>query len=66
MIACVFSDATSPRLGLNSFLYPQRSSNIPPDELAVVVLVGRGEFFKREWNYLHNFPEVYYINVSKI
>jgi hypothetical protein len=63
VLACVFSDATSPKLGLHSFVIPQRRSCVPAHELSVIVFIGAQEFLWREWTYLQNFPHVYYFIV---
>lgn len=42
---------------------PLRASNLLPEELRAIVFVGPENYFRREWDTLANFPEVYILNV---
>ncbi|KAJ8022954.1 Calcium-activated potassium channel slo-1 [Holothuria leucospilota] len=59
VVVCVFGDAASPIIGLRNFVMPLRASNFHKEELKKIVLLGRVEYFRREWEALKNFPDVF-------
>uniref|UniRef100_UPI0037E7AB21 calcium-activated potassium channel subunit alpha-1a-like n=1 Tax=Semicossyphus pulcher TaxID=241346 RepID=UPI0037E7AB21 len=58
VVVCIFGDAKSALIGLRNFVMPLRASNFHYHELKHIVFVGSLEYFKREWETLHNFPKV--------
>lgn len=64
VVVCVFGDANSPIIGLRNFVMPLRASNFHKEELKKIVFIGRLEYFRREWEALKNFPNVYILHVS--
>ncbi|XP_008312725.1 calcium-activated potassium channel subunit alpha-1 isoform X7 [Cynoglossus semilaevis] len=58
VVVCIFGDVKSALIGLRNFVMPLRASNFHYHELKHIVFVGSLEYFKREWETLHNFPKV--------
>ena len=58
IVVCVFAESDGPLLGLRTFCIPLRASNLQPSELKKIVFVGDGDYLKREWEQLCNFPEI--------
>ena len=55
---CVFAESDGPLLGLRTFCIPLRASNLQPTELKKIVFVGDGDYLRREWEQLCNFPAI--------
>ncbi|XP_071828817.1 calcium-activated potassium channel subunit alpha-1-like isoform X36 [Apostichopus japonicus] len=66
VVVCVFGDANSPIIGLRNFVMPLRASNFHKEELKKIVFIGRLEYFRREWEALKNFPNVYILHGSPL
>ncbi|KAJ0016230.1 hypothetical protein NQD34_014520 [Periophthalmus magnuspinnatus] len=58
VVVCIFGDAKSALIGVRNFVMPLRASNFHYHELKHIVFVGSLEYFRREWDTLHNFPKV--------
>lgn len=65
VVVCIFGDVKSALIGLRNFVMPLRASNFHYHELKHIVFVGSLEYFKREWETLHNFPKVSILPVSE-
>lgn len=58
VVVCIFGDQKSALIGLRNFVMPLRASNFHYHELKHIVFVGSLDYFKREWETLHNFPKI--------
>jgi len=58
VVVLALSTTDSPMLELRQFVLPLRASNNNPYSLKKVVILGNGEFLKREWKSLANFPDI--------
>ncbi|PAA68277.1 hypothetical protein BOX15_Mlig031175g1 [Macrostomum lignano] len=58
IVVCLFADASSPLIGLRSFVMPLRASNFHYGELRHVIFVGNTDYMRREWKTLMNFPKL--------
>ncbi|XP_064622887.1 calcium-activated potassium channel slo-1-like isoform X8 [Lineus longissimus] len=58
VVVCLFADPHSPLIGLRNLVMPLRASNFHFHELKHVVIVGNGEYIRREWKTLQNFPKI--------
>lgn len=62
VVLCCFSgvaDSGASCAGLGNFVMPLRASNLHWEELRTIVIVGEGEFLRKEWPSVCNFPKVY-------
>ncbi|XP_062337499.1 calcium-activated potassium channel subunit alpha-1-like [Osmerus eperlanus] len=63
VVACVFGDRGSRRLGLRAFMMPLRASSLTSPELPTVIFLGDRDYFLREWPDIHYFPHIYFLPV---
>uniref|UniRef100_A0A8C3WFP1 Potassium channel subfamily U member 1 n=1 Tax=Catagonus wagneri TaxID=51154 RepID=A0A8C3WFP1_9CETA len=66
IVACVFGDAHSTLMGLRNFVMPLRASNYTRKELKDIVFIGSLDYLQREWRYLQNFPQIYFLSGSAL
>uniref|UniRef100_A0A8D0YWF1 Potassium channel subfamily U member 1 n=1 Tax=Sus scrofa TaxID=9823 RepID=A0A8D0YWF1_PIG len=66
IVACVFGDAHSTLMGLRNFVMPLRASNYTRKELKDIVFVGSLDYLQREWRFLRNFPQIYFLPGSAL
>jgi potassium large conductance calcium-activated channel subfamily M alpha protein 1 len=57
-VVCVFAESNGPLVGLRTLCIPLRASNLQPSELKKIVFVGDGDYLRKEWEQLCNFPEI--------
>ncbi|CAB4012107.1 calcium-activated potassium channel subunit alpha-1 isoform X25, partial [Paramuricea clavata] len=58
IVVCVFAESNGPLVGLRTLCIPLRASNLQPSELKKIVFVGDGDYLRKEWEQLCNFPEI--------
>ena len=61
IVLCIFSNDTSPLLGLHNFLLPLRSKYMPKEQLKPVVIISNKRFIEREWPLIRKIPDVYIV-----
>ncbi|KAI0979892.1 hypothetical protein GJ496_001934 [Pomphorhynchus laevis] len=64
IVVCLFANADSPSIGLRSFMLPLRASNLLESELHPVIIIGDLTYLRREWEFLCNFPLIYFYSGS--
>ncbi|XP_023325746.1 calcium-activated potassium channel slowpoke [Eurytemora carolleeae] len=58
IVIAIFSDETSPLLGLRNLVMPLRASNIAYNDLRHIIIIGKLNYVKREWYLLRNLPKI--------
>lgn len=58
IVVCVFAESHGPLVGLRTFCIPLRASNLLRKEMKKIVFVGDGDYLRREWEQLCNFPDI--------
>ncbi len=61
IILCLFTNKTSPCLGLQSFFKPLRSKLLPQESIKPVVIVCEKEYIMNEWPSICRIPKVYIV-----
>ncbi|XP_074641051.1 calcium-activated potassium channel subunit alpha-1-like isoform X2 [Tubulanus polymorphus] len=64
VVLCLFTDESSPLIGLCSFILPLRSATIPTNEIQPVVIIANLEYMAREWTNIMNFPDIYILSTG--
>ena len=59
IVLCIFTNQTSPPLGLHNFVQPLRNGAIPQAQLKPLVIISDRGFLEREWSKMDNFPGIH-------
>lgn len=61
IVLCIFTNQSSPPLGLHNFVRPLRNNTIPQSQLKHLVIISDREFLEREWSSLKEFPDIHVV-----